>query len=93
MIDYLEQGRSINGTYYTHKLRHLAQLIARKSKGKLTQGVLPHAQAHTSQVAILEEKFIKEKGGHSVPASSIHIGSFRLVLFQPLFLALNGHMV
>jgi hypothetical protein len=54
MIDYLEQGRSINGTYCANKLRRLRQEIARKRKGKLTQCVLlPHdnATAHTSQVA------------------------------------------
>jgi hypothetical protein len=35
MIDYLEQGRAINGTYYADKLR-LRQEIARKGRGKLT---------------------------------------------------------
>jgi hypothetical protein len=31
-IDYLEQGRIINGTYYANKLRHLGQEIARKRR-------------------------------------------------------------
>ena len=30
MTDYLEQGRTINGTYYAGKLRRLHQEIARK---------------------------------------------------------------
>ena len=30
MIDYLEQGRTINGKYYADKLRRLHQEIARK---------------------------------------------------------------
>jgi hypothetical protein len=29
MIDYLEQGRTINGTYYADKFRRLRQEIAR----------------------------------------------------------------
>jgi histone-lysine N-methyltransferase SETMAR len=54
MIHYLEQGRTINGTYYADELRRLRQ-IARKRRGKLTQGVLllhDNAPAHTSQVAM-----------------------------------------
>ena len=55
MIDYLEQGRAINGAYYVGGLRRLRQEIARKRRGKLTRGVLivqDNAPAHTSQVAI-----------------------------------------
>jgi hypothetical protein len=47
MSDYLEQGHTINGTYYADELRQL--------RGKLTQGVLflhDHALAHTSQAAM-----------------------------------------
>jgi histone-lysine N-methyltransferase SETMAR len=54
MIDYLGQGRTINGTYYADELRRLRQKIARKRRGKLTQGVLllcDNAPVHTSQVA------------------------------------------
>ena len=40
MIDYLEQGRTINGAYYAGKLRRLRQEIARKRRGKLNGGVL-----------------------------------------------------
>ena len=40
MIDYLDQGRMIKGAYYAGKLRRLLQEIARKSRGKLTYGVL-----------------------------------------------------
>ena len=55
MIDYLEQGRTINGAYYAAELRHLCREIARKKRGKLTRGVLhlqDNAPAHTSQVAM-----------------------------------------
>ena len=56
MIDYLEQGCTINGAYDAGELRQLRQDIARKKQGKLTHGVL-HAlagqpPAHTSQVAM-----------------------------------------
>ena len=55
MIDYLEQGCTINGAYYAAELRRLRQEIARKRTGKSTQGVLllqDNAPAHTSQVAM-----------------------------------------
>jgi hypothetical protein len=40
MIDYLEQGRTLNGSYYADELRRLRQEIARKRRGQLSQGVL-----------------------------------------------------
>ena len=40
MIDYLEQGHTINGAYYAGKLRWLHQEIERKRRGKLTHSVL-----------------------------------------------------
>ena len=55
MIDYLEQGRTINGACYVAELRRLRQEIARKRRGKLTRGVLllqHNAPADTSQVAM-----------------------------------------
>ena len=55
MINYLEQGRTINGAHYAAELRRLRQKIARKRRGKLTRGVLllqDNAPAHTSQVAM-----------------------------------------
>ena len=55
MIDYLEQGRTLNGAYYAGELRWLQQDIARKRWGKLTCGVLllqDNAPTHTSQVAM-----------------------------------------
>jgi histone-lysine N-methyltransferase SETMAR len=54
-LGYLEQGRTINGTYYADELRRLRQEIARKRRSKLTQGDLllhDNAQAHTSKVAM-----------------------------------------
>ena len=35
-IDYLEQGRSINGAYYADELRQLHREITRKWRGKST---------------------------------------------------------
>jgi histone-lysine N-methyltransferase SETMAR len=55
MIDYLEQGHTINGTYSADELRRLRQEIARNRTGKLTQGVrllYDNAPAHTSKVAM-----------------------------------------
>ena len=55
MIDYLQQGRTINGAYYAAELRRLRQEIARKMRRKLTRSVLllqDNAPAHMSQVAV-----------------------------------------
>ena len=55
MIDYLEQGRTINGAYYASELRRLRQKVPRKRRGKLTRCFLllqDDAPAHTSQVAM-----------------------------------------
>ena len=48
IIDYLEQGRTINGAYYAAKLSQLRQEIARKKWGLLQD----NAPAHTSQDAM-----------------------------------------
>ena len=39
MMDYLDQGRTINGAYYAGKMRPLCQEIARKRREKLTRSV------------------------------------------------------
>jgi hypothetical protein len=38
MIDYLEQGRTINSRHYEEELRRLRQEIAREMREKMTQG-------------------------------------------------------
>ena len=51
IIDYLEQGRTINGAYNAGELRQLCQEIARNRRGKLTCSILllqVNAPAHTS---------------------------------------------
>ena len=57
MIDYLKQGRTINGAYYAGEVirLHVRQEITRKRQGKLTRGVLllqDNVPVHTSQVAM-----------------------------------------
>ena len=55
MIDYLEQGRIINGAYCAGDLRWLHQEIARKRRGKSTHGVpllQDKAPSHISQVVM-----------------------------------------
>ena len=55
MIDYHQQGRTINGAYNAAQLRRLRQEIARKRSGKLTRCVLllqDNATANTSQVVM-----------------------------------------
>ena len=59
MVDYLQEGHMINGAYYAEELRQLLPEIVKKSRGKLTQGVLllqdnvqDNAPVHPSQVAV-----------------------------------------
>ena len=40
MVDYLEEGHTINGAYYAEELRRLPQDIEKKRKGKVNRGVL-----------------------------------------------------
>ena len=40
MIDYLQQGCTMNGAFFAAELRHLRQESARKRRGKLTRSVL-----------------------------------------------------
>ena len=51
MIDYLEQGHTINGAYmyYAGKLRRQLQEIARKGRGKLANCVLLLPTRHKLQ--------------------------------------------
>lgn len=55
LVDFLESGRTITGTYYAHLLQQLREKIKEKRRGKLTKIPLFHhdnAPAHTSSVAI-----------------------------------------
>ena len=54
-IDYLEQGLTINSAYYAGESWQLSQEITRKSRRKLTRGVLllhDNTPAHKSQVVM-----------------------------------------
>ena len=55
MIDYLEQGRTINSALLCRRVRPLHMEISRQRRVKLTRGVLllqDNATVHTSQVAM-----------------------------------------
>ena len=80
MVDYFEEGRTINGAYYAEELRRLRQEIVRKRRGKLTRGVLllqDNAPAHTSQVAMAATT---ECGFEALPHSTV------LSRFSPFYL-------
>ena len=54
-INYLQNGKTINGEYYAKLLKELRQAIKSKRPGKLTKSVLHHqenAPAHKSLVAM-----------------------------------------
>ena len=70
MVDYLEEGRTINGAYYAEELRRLRQEIVRKGREKLTRGVLllhDNASAHTSQVAMAAGSKMRLRSPSSSP--------------------------
>ena len=53
LIDYLQKGRTINGTYYASLLTQLREKIKIKRCGKLTKGVLFHQDnVHKSVIAM-----------------------------------------
>lgn len=55
LTDYLEQGGSITGAYYTELLTKLRNKIVEKRRGKLSKGVLflqDNAPAHKSLIAL-----------------------------------------
>jgi histone-lysine N-methyltransferase SETMAR len=55
LVDYLEKGHTIPGTYYANLLRQLKEKIKILRRGKLTRGVLFHqdnAPSHKSTVAM-----------------------------------------
>ena len=55
LIDYLQKGQTINGTYYTSLLTQLQEKINIKRCAKLTKGVLFHqdnAPVHKSVIAM-----------------------------------------
>ena len=55
MVDYLEEGRTINDAYYAETVRQPRGEIMKKRRGKLTQDVLllqDNVPAHTSPVAM-----------------------------------------
>ena len=56
MIDYLEQGRAINGAYHAGKLRWLCLELASKMQGKLIRCFIllqDNVPAHASQIAMI----------------------------------------
>lgn len=55
LVDFLEQGRTINGDYYASLLVQLRAAIIQKRRGKISKGVRllqDNAPAHKSRVAV-----------------------------------------
>ena len=55
MTDYLEQGHTITGDYYSALLAKLRSTLAKKRRGKLQKGILllhDNAPAHRSMMAV-----------------------------------------
>ena len=53
-IDYLVEGKTINGAYYANLIRRLRQELIKKRRRKVTRGLLLHqdnAPPHTGQIA------------------------------------------
>ncbi|CAF4944357.1 unnamed protein product [Pieris macdunnoughi] len=55
MVEYLEKGATITGSYYADQIRRLREAIKQKRRGKLRAGVLFHqdnAPSHKAAVAM-----------------------------------------
>ena len=55
MTDYLEQGHTITGNYYSAFLAKLRSTLAKKRRGKLQEGILllhDNSPAHRSMIAV-----------------------------------------
>lgn len=55
MVEYLEKGATITGSYYADQIRRFREAIKEKRRGKLRAGVLFHqdnAPAHKAAVAM-----------------------------------------
>ena len=50
MVEYLQKGQTINGTYYASLLRQLRENIKVRCHGKLSKGVLLPGQCSSSHV-------------------------------------------
>jgi len=67
LLEWLEEGRTVNGTYFCQLLEHLRSAIKEKRWGRLSQGVMilmDNAPAHTA--AITQEK-MKDLGFSALP--------------------------
>ena len=52
-VEYLDEGRTINGDYYAEELGRRRKEVVKKRRRKLTRGVLLlQDNAHTSQDAV-----------------------------------------
>ena len=92
MIDYLEQGRTINSAYYACKLRWLCQEITRKRRGKLTRCILllqDNPPAQTSKVAMTAVTEC-EFESHPQPSYSPDMAPSDFYLFPKLKSNLRG---
>ncbi|CAJ0966195.1 unnamed protein product, partial [Ranitomeya imitator] len=92
MVDYLEKGATITGSYYAEQIRRLREAIKEKRRGKLRAGVLFHqdnALAHKAAVAMAT---IQEAGFELVehPPYSPDLASSDFFLFPRLKEHLRG---
>ncbi|XP_046964572.1 histone-lysine N-methyltransferase SETMAR-like [Vanessa cardui] len=62
MVEYLEKGATITGSYYTDQIRRLREAIKQKRRGQLPAGVLFHQDNATSHKAAVAMTAIQESG-------------------------------
>ena len=92
LIDYLQNGQMINGTYYASLLMQLREKIKLKRHGKLTKGVLFHrdnAPVHKSVIAMAA---IHDCGFKLIehPPYSPDLAPSEFHLFPKLKIAISG---
>ncbi|XP_046976362.1 histone-lysine N-methyltransferase SETMAR-like [Vanessa cardui] len=62
MVEYLEKGATITGSYYADQIRRWREAIKQKSRGKLRAGVLFHQDNAPSHKAAVAMTAIQESG-------------------------------
>ena len=92
LIDYLQKGQTINGTYYTLLLTQFREKIKVKRRGKLTKGVLLHQDSASVHKLVIAMAVIYDCGFKLIehPPYSPDLAPSDFHLFPKLKTAISG---
>ena len=92
LIDYLQKGQTINGTYYASLPTQLREKIKIKRSGKLTKGVLFHQDNASVHMSVIAMAAIHDCGFKMIkhPPYSPDLAPSDFHLFPKLKTAISG---